>query len=1494
MAISKKRYIAARIVGLLILLLLCGVVALQVPAVQTRIAKLAADKLSAQMDGEVNIGSVRILPFNTLILKDVSIIDSSPTLHGTDTLGRIGHLSATFSLKSLFRKSGFDLNRVEIKDVLFQLVSPPDGGDVNITRVFRLKSDPDSKMTLDSLFTIHKLSVQNARYTMHLPTPTSQEHGMNYSDMDIVCNLEAHDVGFSEGRCRAVVDHLDAKEKSGFEIMDASGSCLVGQGKTIINSFKLRDNGGSDMNLRHVIFSYDNTEAWSDFLNQVELDVDIAPSRLALASISGYGNGVFYGNEFTADISSGRFKGPVSDFRISDFVFTTPDKGVSGTINGTCRGIPDTENMRIDATLDDVQFSTTGLEAALDKLGVKAKLPSNMAKGAEFKLNGSLSGLLNDFKGNFDINSSLGKVKASATARNLVNPSREGTVAAVLNTSSLDLGKLLGNDSLGPCDLNAKLNASLGKKGVKADVEGLNISRLNFMGYDYSGLDLDASFDGRNLIASLNSDDPNALLNLKATMDTKNQSGRISGELRNVDLAALNIDTRGGASKVSCSIYADQGVEAHAPMHVQIGDLVLSNDAGDHYIGDIDAEARIGDSILTLILNSDCMDVKYTGTSDLQGLVRDVKLATVEKAFPDYFASGAESGGLQATVSAVFHDADPLLSFIITGLSIESGTTANIDLDSQGRLLGYVDSPSISLGGIGATSLNLAIDNQFDNLDLSLNAGSLKFNGMTFEKAQFSAQAAEDRAALSLLYEGADVLEKGSELNIDAGLRKGEDGKPEIDIQTLPSYLRVKDGVWELARSSVLLHDGGLDAVGFKLFSDTQSISINGKISPDSHEQMQMVLDNLDLSIINDFMPEGGLNLQGILDGYATVISPLPSELGISANLTLDDLQLWGRPAGNIRLLSEWDDDEKLINFRLINSSGEEQMLRVLGNYALNDKKLVATMGMDGFDAGLVAPLVKSALTELDGKLYGSVKASGPVNKLSLESEGIRLVDLRTRVAYTNVAYTLNGTVGLDNNGVKFNGIGVKDDYGGLGVVNGSLGFRNFKDFRLNTDLEMHKLKAIDIPVKGSSALYGDLAVTGRSSIKGPFEALSIDADIVTAGVGNVNVPIPSSSAAAGSNLLTFVERESGEAETSAAPGGKYIKPSGKINIHAKMGISSEVTANVEIDKESGHVLTTGGNGSVVFDLDTSKDKLQLKGDYILDRGKYLFNIPGIVSKEFDIKDGSTLKFNGDIMESTLNIEAVHNVKTSLATLVPADSTAVSSRRNVECQLKIGGKLRNPEVTFGINVPDLEPNTKILVDAALSTNDKIQKQFVALLLFGTFLPEENAGVVNGTNMLFANVGEIVSGQLNNILQKLEIPLDFGFGYQQDNGGTDIFDVAVSTQLFNNRIVVNGSVGNRKYSTSTSAYGDVVGDLDIGYKVIKSGELILKLFSHSADEYTSSLDYSQRNGGGITYQKEFDNTWTFIRQLFMNKKRRAQEAIIEAEKKKQMKTIQISE
>ena len=133
----------------------------------------------------------------------------------------------------------------------------------------------------------------------------------------------------------------------------------------------------------------------------------------------------------------------------------------------------------------------------------------------------------------------------------------------------------------------------------------------------------------------------------------------------------------------------------------------------------------------------------------------------------------------------------------------------------------------------------------------------------------------------------------------------------------------------------------------------------------------------------------------------------------------------------------------------------------------------------------------------------------------------------------------------------------------------------------------------------------------------------------------------------------------------------------------------------------------------------------------------------------------------------------------------------------------------------------------------------------------------------------------MSNQLNYIFQKLNIPLDLGLNYQPNEKGNDIFDVAVSTQLFNNRVIVNGNIGNRQYNSGNSG-SDVVGDLDIEIKLTRSGALRLNLFSHSADEYTNYLDNSQRNGIGIAWQKEFDRFDTFVRNIFKKREEREEE------------------
>jgi hypothetical protein len=138
-------------------------------------------------------------------------------------------------------------------------------------------------------------------------------------------------------------------------------------------------------------------------------------------------------------------------------------------------------------------------------------------------------------------------------------------------------------------------------------------------------------------------------------------------------------------------------------------------------------------------------------------------------------------------------------------------------------------------------------------------------------------------------------------------------------------------------------------------------------------------------------------------------------------------------------------------------------------------------------------------------------------------------------------------------------------------------------------------------------------------------------------------------------------------------------------------------------------------------------------------------------------------------------------------------------------------------------------------------------------------------------MLYSNMTGIMAGQLNIIFQKLNIPLDLGLNYQQNASGNNLFDVALSTQLFNNRVVVNGAIGNRRLLGTTT--DEVAGDLDIGIKLDKAGTVRLNLFSHSADQYTSFLDNSQRNGVGVAYQREFNTFEQFFRELFNPRRER---------------------
>ena len=83
---------------------------LQLPSVQTGLAKYAVSKLEGSIDGRLEIGSIQIQPFSAVTVRDVVLIDNNPTqdslgrgLHSLDTLAAVGRMSVTINPVSFLR-----------------------------------------------------------------------------------------------------------------------------------------------------------------------------------------------------------------------------------------------------------------------------------------------------------------------------------------------------------------------------------------------------------------------------------------------------------------------------------------------------------------------------------------------------------------------------------------------------------------------------------------------------------------------------------------------------------------------------------------------------------------------------------------------------------------------------------------------------------------------------------------------------------------------------------------------------------------------------------------------------------------------------------------------------------------------------------------------------------------------------------------------------------------------------------------------------------------------------------------------------------------------------------------------------------------------------------------------------------------------------------------------------------------------------------------------
>lgn len=1467
-------------------------IVLQIPAVQTYIGKKAVASVSDKINGKVSVGNVYIVFFNKVIVKDISIVSTEKTplldslkanYNQSDTLLACRKLSLTLNPAELL-KLKLKLNTISLNGGVFNLQTEQDKY-TNLDRIFKINKDAPkdtSKGGAPELLA-NTLRVEDFRFTLNNPNrfESRGDSIINFSNLnvrDIFINIS--DVHFKSDTIYASINNISGKDKSGFALKELKGNARVSGTETLVSDLYIADNY-TNLNAQYFYMKYDSPRDFADFTEKVQMGISLEDSFLSFKTIGRIAPSLYKSS--LAFYLNGEASGTVKNIRTNSLTAVSQSGQTFIELGARVMGLPDVS--RTMAIAEVKSSSTTCRDIATIVASInntpRNEFLAGLSPFVKYRFKGDLMGLLDDFVADGSIESSVGRMDIDLLFRN-----ETGTGVRFdgsLRSEGLHLGQILSNDILGELTLNAGVNALFKKNGgMDVSIDSVRVNKLGLNGYDYSNIYATGRYTDKNFNGSLICHDPNLDFIFQGLFSFAKGSGNrydFQAYVPYANLAALNIDKRDNISELSLSTSAKFATMSGNYFNgkVEVKNASYKNSQGDFKIGTITLQALQSNNVYTTSLNSPFARASYSGPAPLNQFIGKVADMAFFSHTDNFFERDTtiiyNKGNYRFRLET--SNTMSICQMLVPGLYIMDGTRVNVNIDRNDNLSANVESGRLAMNA-----------NYLKDFSLKLGGGSgkaasaeifsknIRFAGMRMDSSRVSFLADRNRIDVNFTFRNDSTEENRAEILSSTLLEPGR----KISFNLLDgSGITLEGDRWRFNPANIYFTDSSIAVSNFNLHNGGQELTLQGNISRHEPDTLNFGLKDFDIGIVNFFLSKS-FNFQGLFSGNG-VISDLYRDAKVFFDITGDSVYVYNSEVGKMRMMSKWDDDAKQLNLLVKTNLHGNPRFTATGHYKPDSTYLNLGASLEDLSVSYFEPFLSGLISKSSGSLSGELFLNGPLDKLALTGKDCRFKDFRFTLDFTQVPYRIEGPVSLNERGIFFKNLPIYDMYTGKGSVNGALTYNYFSDVAVDARVDFTNMQCLNTTEKDNEFFYGDAFATGSVDIKGPLDKIEMDINVLSNANTSIHIPLSSTATATQTNLLTFVEPQVWIDPYDTLSFNKAVKKTPtQMDVQLRANLTPQADIMIEINKSVGDVIKANGNGLINMDINPSKEVFDIFGDYHVNTGSYKFVLAGFAAKDFTLQPGGTINFNGDISNTTLDLDAVYNTKASINTLI-ADTSSVSTRRSVDCIIGMQGKMMNPELNFKIEIPDLDPTTKIRVEGALNTQGKIQKQFMALLVSGGFIPDEQSGIANNSSILYSNASEILSNQINNIFQQLGIPLDLGLNYQPGDRGTDIFDVAVSTQLFNNRVVINGNIGNDPYGNNNR---DVIGNIDVEVKLNNTGNVRLDVFSHAEDQYSSYNDNnnSQRSGVGIVYQKEFNTFKSLLRG-----KSKAQKAYEKQEKAK---------
>ena len=1504
--------------GLVVVLAVVGtLLALRVPSVQTRIAHEVADILTRKLGQRVTIGRVDVRPFSRVLLDGVRVQDR----RGGE-LFSIGRADADISLFSVFDPRHLHIGQLTLNEPRFELKNlpgQPDSTTFNqftaaVKRLLGPPTDTTKKAPFD--FQVTAVALRNGHFAIEkADRPRAKTYGqsIDYAHLvadSIYANISSIKLGDTLG---LRISHLHAVETpSQTQLREITAAMTYGPHFWEFKELSLRV--GRSQIKDYLRFEFRVFSNFTDYNDSMKTIARLRGSRVFTDDIAKFAPALATLHESVA--ISGDASGYVRDFKVNNLDVRYGRGTHIVARRAHADGLPNYRESFIDLRLLPSVVVAGDLEKWLPAAANKI-----VQRLGTVKLQGQVLGFYNDFVANASFDTALGFVATDVnlkTKTDLTHAVYEGMV----RSNGFQLGKFLGDESVvRDVTLNGRV-AGVGFLPVFAQGRAkLSVPAIWLRGHRYRNIALDGDFRPLHFNGHLSVNDPAVSLVADGQVDLerRHENVNIKTKIDHADLRALGLTSQPLTVATTANVRF-KGIQLDSLIgyaYLRKSRFGLANrQLRLDTLDIVSTRTRLNQRRVTV--RSEAVDASLAGTFNTSDVVRDVQTLIAEYrlnfesnaiATADYYRRKRQRALPVYRLDLLLNlkKPNPLLALFVPDLEVANGSRIDGSFRSGEtsifQLGGHLD--SLRYGPVRT------VNDDFDFLTSKLPY-----------KSDILAQASitSDRQVLPTLGRTEKFIVEGvwdqQRINFSTSLAQtGTTNRATIngslgflaravEVIFRKSDVRLLDKDWTIAENnSVTISKYGreFDIKNLTFSNGVQFVGAQGFVSPDTDKPpLQLQVKDFELATLTTLTGQrlaGRLNAQGTVSG---VYGPL----AISSTVGVDSLRYDGTLIGQVAGRGDWDNAVGKLRVNLDVARAGQSVLTVLGDIAPRDaaNQFNLTGTLNDAPIVLAQPFLGNLFKNLSGTGRGELQLTGRFAAPNLLGQ-VDVSNGRLTFGYLGTTYTFSDRISFTNKSIEFRNIRLRDVLGNTGTVDGIVRHHGFKDMSLEIAASFRKMQVLNTTRKNNQLYFGTAYATGTARVTGPTTDLVITVLATSESGTRLSLPLDNAVRAQKAGYIKFLNNNL-VGDTVITKKAIPIAAQEKIDLsgltlNMNLTITPDAYLEILLDESTGDVIRGSAAGQLRLAIDT-RGEFNMYGQVEIVRGAYNFTLQGLINKEFVVRPGGLISWNGDPLAGEMNVTATYTQRTSLAPVLGAEISGGSAVVPVTAVMTLTGPLLLPAIRLGLEFNDAPGALQSLLanftTSLRNDEQELNRQVFSLLVFKQLAPQGSFGntisLRGQDNTVQNSLGQILSTQLglltSQIDQNLEIDFNInGLSAQQFQA----LQVRLSYSFLNGRLrvtreggftsnanLVNSNPnGSLPTTGNTAGQASLLGDLSLEYYLRPDGKFRAKLRYETTPRDLETIN-QPRAGLSLLHTEQF-NTFgeLFSRKNPKKKERNTQKA-----------------